>query len=74
LWLPGNELQRIIAHAGFRLNPQKTRMQYRASRQEVTGLVVNETLNVRREYRHNVRAMARSTTGQMAPFPIVENG
>ena len=32
-------------------------MQYRDSRQEVTGLVVNSKVNVRREYRHAVRAM-----------------
>jgi hypothetical protein len=33
---------------------------YRSSRQSVTGLVVNEKINVRREYRHNVRAMVHS--------------
>lgn len=32
-------------------------MQYRTSRQEVTGLVVNKKVNVRREYRYTVRAM-----------------
>jgi hypothetical protein len=32
-------------------------MQYHDSRQEVTGLVVNRKINVRREYRHVVRAM-----------------
>jgi RNA-directed DNA polymerase len=32
-------------------------MQYRNSRQEVTGLVVNKKVNVRAEYRHDVRAM-----------------
>ncbi len=39
------------------MNPLKTRMQYRDSRQEVTGLVVNRKVNVRSEYRHTVRAM-----------------
>ncbi len=33
---------------------------YRASRQYVTGLVVNKKINVRWEYRHNVRAMVHS--------------
>jgi RNA-directed DNA polymerase len=64
-WLPGRELSRVIAKCGFALNPQKTRMQYRDSRQEVTGLVVNSKVNVRREYRHVVRAMVHRlfTTG-----------
>jgi len=56
-WGPGDELSRLIEKCGFALNPTKTRMQYRDSRQEVTGLVVNSKINVRREYRHVVRAM-----------------
>ena len=56
-WLPGNELFQLIARCGFALNQKKTRMQYRDSRQEVTGLIVNCKINVRREYRHTVRAM-----------------
>jgi hypothetical protein len=35
-------------------------MQYRTSRQEVTGLVVNRKINVRREYQHAARAMVHS--------------
>ncbi len=58
VWVPGPELLRLVNHSGFEINPKKTRMQYHGSRQEVTGLVVNEKINVRREYRHNVRAMA----------------
>ena len=60
LWVPGSELQRLIARAGFKINAAKTHMQYRTSRQEVTGLVVNRKINVRHEYRHNVRAMVHS--------------
>lgn len=56
-WIPGKELSRIVEKSGFWINPSKTRMQYRDSRQDVTGLVVNEKINVRREYRHTVRAM-----------------
>jgi hypothetical protein len=55
--MPGAELQRLITHSGFRINAAKTHMQYRTSRQEVTGLVVNKKINVRHEYRHTVRAM-----------------
>jgi retron-type reverse transcriptase len=57
LWRPGREVQRIIERTGFRINVTKTHLMYRDSRQEVTGLVVNQKINVRREYRHNVRAM-----------------
>jgi RNA-directed DNA polymerase len=57
VWMPGKELARLVTKSGFAINAKKTRMQYRDSRQEVTGLVVNSKVNVRREYRHTVRAM-----------------
>ena len=60
IWVPGAELERLIKHCGFQINAAKTRMQYRTSRQEVTGLVVNKRINVRHEYRHTVRAMVHS--------------
>lgn len=65
LWHPGEELLQIVCKSGFSINPDKTRMQYRTSRQEVTGLVVNKRVNVRREYRHAIRAMVHRllTTG-----------
>jgi retron-type reverse transcriptase len=74
LWHPGTELERIVTHAGFRINSSKTRMQYHPSRQEVTGLVVNDKVNVRREYRHTVRAMVHHLfrTGQFEIYAPVE--
>ena len=60
LWLPGDAVRDVIERTGFRINEKKTHFMYRASRQEVTGLVVNEKINVRWEYRHNVRAMVHS--------------
>ncbi len=60
LWLPGEALQKTIERTGFRINAKKTHQMYRASRQDVTGLVVNKKINVRWEYRHNVRAMVHS--------------
>ena len=56
-WQVGNNLRKIIAKAGFTINDTKTRMQYKDSRQDVTGLVVNAKVNTRAEYRHMVRAM-----------------
>lgn len=56
-WLPGQGLRRVVAKAGFSFNDKKTRMQYRDSRQDVTGLVVNRKVNVPTTYRYTVRAM-----------------
>ena len=58
-WESGAKLQKLIAGAGFAINPTKTRMQYRGSRQSVTGLLVNKKVNIRSEYRRTVRAMAQ---------------
>jgi len=57
-WEPSEELTRAIVGAGFAINAAKTRMQYRTSRQVVTGLVVNRKVNVSADYRRLVRAMA----------------
>lgn len=64
-WRVGPELNKIISKSGFSINFQKTRMQYRDSRQEVTGLIVNKKVNIKSEYRHTVRAMVHRlfTTG-----------
>lgn len=59
-WSPGHDLVRIVNHSGFQINDRKTRMQYKYSRQEVTGLVVNKRINVPSEYRHRVRAMVHN--------------
>lgn len=48
----------VIAHSGFAVNEKKTRLQFRDSRQEVTGLVVNKKISVKREYIKKTRAMA----------------
>lgn len=51
------ELRAIIAECHFVINTKKTRLQKRGSRQEVTGLTVNERPNVSRRYIKNLRAM-----------------
>jgi RNA-directed DNA polymerase len=64
-WSAAIELTQTITHSGFTINAAKSRMQYRNSRQDVTGLVVNKKVNIRSEYRRAVRAMVYSvfTTG-----------
>lgn len=55
-WQVGSELEKIINHSGYRVNYTKTRVQYKDSRQDVTGLVVNKKINSRSEYWREVRA------------------
>ncbi|MCY4199361.1 MAG: retron Ec67 family RNA-directed DNA polymerase/endonuclease [Gammaproteobacteria bacterium] len=59
-WILGDDLIAEIEGAGFKINTDKTRMHCRGSRQMVTGLVVNEKVNIRREYYRNARAMCDS--------------
>ena len=49
------EFKRIIADQHFIFNDKKTRLQKSNERQEVTGLVVNEKVNVVREYLRDIR-------------------
>lgn len=51
------ELYRIIEDCHFKVNPNKTRLQKRGARQEVTGLIVAKKPNVNRKYIKNLRAM-----------------
>src|SRR6185437_5065944 len=46
-WELGDKLHDVLNHTGFSVNASKTRMQYCTSRQEVTGLVVNQKVNIR---------------------------
>lgn len=65
VWELGPELISTIGSCGFSINDLKTRMLYRSSRQEVTGLVVNDRVTVPIEYRRWVRA---------AVFRLVKTG
>lgn len=56
-WVVGDGLLHLLYRAGFQINHDKTRMQRRDSRQDTTGLIVNQKLNVRHEYYKQVRAM-----------------
>jgi RNA-directed DNA polymerase len=75
-WQLGAELRAKIEHSGFNINDKKTRMQFRASRQVTTGLMVNEKVNIRQEYWRAARHMCRAlfTTGayyRMVPAALV---
>ena len=61
------ELNRIIAECHFTINPKKTRLQKRGSRQEVTGLTVVQKTNVSRKYIRNLRVLIHRIRYQEAP-------
>lgn len=49
------ELRRIITDQGFRINEEKTRLQKIGARQEVTGIIVSDKLNVTQKYVRDIR-------------------
>ncbi len=59
-WEVGKKLKKEIEKSGFFINPAKTRMSLRHSRQTVTGLVVNDKVNINQDYYRTARAMCNS--------------
>jgi RNA-directed DNA polymerase len=55
--VPGTRLAAILQDNGFEPNSEKTRLQTRHDRQVVTGIIVNERINVDRRYIRRIRAM-----------------
>jgi RNA-directed DNA polymerase len=60
VWHLSEKLVGKITNSGFKINNSKTRMQFRGSRQIVTGLVVNEKVNIPSQYYRRSRAMCDS--------------
>ncbi|MFD2706451.1 retron Ec67 family RNA-directed DNA polymerase/endonuclease [Salibacterium lacus] len=54
------EITKELKRSGFNINDKKTRLQFKDSRQVVTGLVVNKKVNVNRDYYKKTRAMANT--------------
>lgn len=52
-----SRLDEIIKAEGFTINLEKVRLQLKNSRQEVTGLTVNEKVNVTQQFIREIRAM-----------------
>jgi len=59
-WEVGEKLKKTIEKSGFFINPTKTRMSLRRSRQTVTGLVVNDKANINQDYYRAARAMCNA--------------
>ncbi len=51
------KLKKIIATQQFKINPDKTRLQKKGSRQIVTGVIVNTKPNVSRKYIREIRSI-----------------
>ena len=79
-WVTGNRLIKEIEKVGFSLNTKKTSMQFKTARQMTTGLIVNEKINIRREYYKNARSMCYELfkTGEFyidkKVIPLIETG
>lgn len=75
IWAVGKQLSGLISKSGFEINAIKTRMQYKNSRQQVTGLVVNKRVSVPKEYRYAVRAYVNAlvTTGSFYRKIVIKN-
>ena len=69
----GKKLRSEIKRAGFLINNKKTRIQYKDSRQDVTGLIVNQKPNVKKEYWRTARAQCNSLF-KTGTFTKKENG
>ncbi|WP_390339072.1 retron Ec67 family RNA-directed DNA polymerase/endonuclease [Vibrio harveyi] len=60
IFVPSKILKNEIRRAGFSINHKKTRVQYKDSRQDVTGLVVNKKVNIAKDYYRLTKAMCNS--------------
>lgn len=56
----GDRVVQIVESNGFKINPSKTRLTKKSQHMEVTGVTVNERLNVKRNYIKKIRAILRS--------------
>lgn len=56
-YIIGETLNLIITSCGFNINHKKFRFQRRTERQEVTGLTINQKVNVSKKYLRTTRAM-----------------
>jgi len=60
VYIAGKMLRNEIKRAGFSINDKKTRIQYKDSRQDVTGLIVNQKPNVKKEYWRTAKSQCHS--------------
>lgn len=59
-----NDIQRVISEEHFKMNEKKTRLLKNDERQEVTGITVNEKVNVARKYIRDLRCILHKWESQ----------
>lgn len=64
----GEKLKNVIIQNGFQLNPQKTRVRKYTQRQEVTGIIVNEKINIDRSFIKKTNSMLYAALKYGAPL------
>lgn len=72
-WVVGKALKKEIESVGFAINETKTSIQYKTTRQMATGLVVNEKINIRKEYYKQARSMCHALFQNDTFFIINKN-
>lgn len=68
----GQSIIDILTEDGFEMNEKKIHLRNKGRRQEVTGLIVNKKVNVRREYVREVRAILHNYEQNGAEDAVVE--
>lgn len=63
----GDGIAAILKKNDLQSNPNKIRLRTRFDRQEVTGLIVNEKINVSKEYVRNIRAILHNCAKRGIP-------
>lgn len=56
-YIVGDKLRSVIESCGFTINQDKISLRTKYQRQEVTGIITNKHINVKREYKRNLRAI-----------------
>lgn len=51
------DIEQIVRYCHFKINTNKTRLQANSGRQEVTGLIVNEKVNIFKQYICDIRSL-----------------
>ena len=54
-WVPSEEILKIFNENGFSLNEKKTIVHFQWQSQRITGIVINEKINLKREYLETIR-------------------
>jgi hypothetical protein len=66
-----NGVAAVVRDEGFRLNPDKTRVQRAHRRQEVTGLVINQRVGIPRPIYDRLKAEVHQFDGDEAKVPAL---